>query len=356
MNAFQSPETLAHRDNPQPGRKCDSMLFPPQCADSSSAPEPVPTSGISMSTTRPSISDKALKIAADEWTPPPLDLENENPSRIRDFYLGGDRSFAVDRDWCTNATRLVPPLPRVYRDERDFLSRAIRFATQRRGIHRFLVLGAGLPFARPVHDDVLPHPHGRVVYVEPDDYVAAHLKLFAQKLPQIAAVQGDFLEPGTVLFHDSVHALLRTGTPIGLVLTGVLETIADTRDAIAALKCFTERLPPGSVVVVTHATVDGLDTGEAADAALAERRRLLCRTYGRTAHRPPCHLRTAEQLREILAGLRLVQPGITHTSAWHSPRPARGFRPAESLCLAAVAGVRKPRPPRSMSADARVVA
>lgn len=355
MNSVRPSTTAAHRTGPQPGRMFAAMTFPPRPAGSSSAPLPVLTPAGSTGTTRPSISDTALKIAARPWTPPPLDLVNENPARIRDFYLGGDWSFAVDRGWCSNATRLVPCLPRIYRAERDFLRRAIRFAKHRRGIHRFLIFGAGLPFTRPVHDDILPHPHGAVVYVEPDEYVAAHLNVFAPALPQIAAVQGDFLEPGTVLFDDSVRALLRPGAPIGVVLTGVLETIADTRDATTALRCFTERLPPGSLVIASHASVDGLDTGDAADAALAERRRRLCRTYGRTAHRPPCHLRTAGQLRDILARLRLVQPGITHTAAWHDSRPARGVRPAESLCLAAVAGVRRARPPRSASVGVRVV-
>jgi hypothetical protein len=348
--------TTQHRTETMPRRKFDRMPFPPKSPDSFSAEEGAPRTGVKTSSAaRPSISDTALTNTAQQWMPPPLDLENVNPARIRDFYLGGDRSFAVDRDWCAKATRLVPCLPRVYRDERDFLSRAILFARQRRGIHRFLVLGAGLPFARPVHDEVLQHPHGMVVYAEPDEYVAAHLNVFVSGLPQIAAVQGDFLEPGTVIFDESVRALLRTGAPVGLVLTGVLETVADTRDAIAVLKCYTERLPPRSLVIATHATVEGLDTGDTSDATLAERRRLLCRTYGRTAHRPPRHLRTTGQLRDILSGLKLVQPGITYTSAWHNPRPARGVRPVESMCLAAVASVRTARPPRPTTAGVRVV-
>lgn len=334
------------------------MPLPFLSADSSSAPQLARTPGFSASsTTRPSISDTALKIAAHQWKPPPLDLMNPNPARIRDFYLGGDQSFALERNWCINATRLVPCLQQAYRDERDFLGRAIRFAKRRRRIHRFLVIGAGLPFARPVHDDVLSHPHGMVVYAEPEEYVSARLNLFVPDLAQSATVQGDFLEPGTILFAEAVRALLRDGSPVCLVLTGVLETIADTGDAAAALQCYTERLPPGSLVIATHATVDGLDTGDAADAAdaaLAEQRRLLCCTYGRTAHRPPRHLRTTGQLRDLLAGLKLVQPGITYTSAWHNPHPAREVRPVESLCLAAVAGVRRARPRRSTSAGVRV--
>ncbi len=332
------------------------MPFPPLAAGSPSESEKPLAPGVSTSsTTRPSISDTVLRIAAHQWKPPPLDLANVNPARIKDFYLGGGNSYALDRDWCKNATRRVPNLPRVYRDERDFLRRAIRFAKRKRDIHRFLVLGAGLPYARPLHDDVLPHRHGAVVYAEPDEYVAAHLNLLTPEQPRIAAVQGDFAEPGTILFDDAVRALLASGNPVCLVLTGVLETIADTDDATAALQCYTERFPLGSLVIATHATVDGLDAADAADADLAERRRQLCHTYGQTAHRPPRHLRTAAELRDILAGLRLVQPGITYTSDWHNPRLAGRLRPAESLCLAAVAAVRRPRTPRRPAAGGRAV-
>jgi hypothetical protein len=329
--------------------------FTPQAAGSLSDSENTLAPGVSTSsTTRPSISDTALRIAAHQWKPPPLDLLNVNPARIKDHYLGGDKAFALDRAWCANATRRVPSLPRIYRDERDFLHRAIRFAKRKRRIHQFLVIGAGLPYARSVHDDVLPHPCGKVVYADPDEYVTAYLDLLVPELPQIAAVQGDFLEPGTILFDDAVRMLLRNHKPVCLVLTCVLETIAETDEATAALQCYTERLPAGSLVIATHATVEGLDTGDSADVALAGQRRQLCQTYG-TAYRPPCHLRTAAELLDILGGLRLVQPGITYTSAWHNAGAARGLRPAESLCLAAVADVRRTRTPRSTSASFRVV-
>ncbi len=332
------------------------MPFPPQAACSPSNTERPLVRGVSTSSTsRPSISDTALRNAAHQWNPPSLNLSDVSPARIRDYYLGGDNSFALERAWCARATRLLPVLPRVYRDERDFLRRAIRFAKRKRDIHQFLVLGAGLPYARPVHDDVLPHPRGTVVYAEPDEHVAAHLNLLVPEWPQLAAVRGDFEEPGTILFDDAVRALLDSGNPVCLVLTGVLETIADTDDATTALQCYTERFPPGSLVIATHATVDGLDTADAADADLAERRRQLCQTYSRTAHRPPRHLRTAAELRDILADLRLVQPGITYTFAWHNPRLAGGLRPAESLCLAAVAAVRRPRTPRRAAAGGRAV-
>ncbi|MEU0529162.1 SAM-dependent methyltransferase [Amycolatopsis tolypomycina] len=340
MTALLSPTTTGRHTTSLPGKECNPMALPPE--SDGSAPERegrLTHAGSTSFAAYPSISDTALKVAADQWKPPPLDLVNASPARIRDFFLGGDQSFAVDRDWCANASRLVACMLWVYRDERDFLHRAIRYAKRNRGIHRFLVIGAGLPFARPVHEDVLSHRRGVVVYAEPEEYVAAHLDLFAADLPQVSAVRGDFLEPGTILFSAGVRALLRDDDPVCVVLTGVLETIADTDDATVALRCYTERLPAGSLVIATHATVDGLDTGDAADSALAERRRLLCRTYGRTAYRPPRYLRTAGQLRDILAGLKLVQPGITHTSDWRNPQPAGGARPAESLCLAAVATV-----------------
>ncbi|MCR6488327.1 SAM-dependent methyltransferase [Amycolatopsis sp. OK19-0408] len=332
------------------------MPVPSHPAGSTSDPTTPPFPGLDISSAaQPSLSDTALKVAARQWTPPPLDLENVHPARVRDHFLGGDQAFALDREWCAQATHLVPTLPRTYRDERDFLHRAIRFASRQGHIHRFLVLGAGLPYTRPIHDDVLPHPRGMVVYADHDEYVTAHVRLVEPELPQIAAVRGDFLEPGTIFFDDAVRTLLRHGSPIGLVLTGVLETVADTDQATTALRCYTERLPAGSVVIATHATVEGLDAGDTADATLAEHRRILCDTYGRTAHRPPQHLRTTEELRQILGCLRLIPPGITHTSAWHNPRLAHGDRPVESLCLAAVAHLRRPRTPPSSAGHLRSV-
>jgi hypothetical protein len=99
MNSIRSSVATEHRTNSVPGRKFDRMPFRPESPDSSSTAERALSTGVrTWSAARPSISDAALEISARQWMPPPLDLVNVSPARIRDFYLGGDRSFAVDRE------------------------------------------------------------------------------------------------------------------------------------------------------------------------------------------------------------------------------------------------------------------
>ncbi|MEV5721755.1 SAM-dependent methyltransferase [Amycolatopsis mediterranei] len=296
-----------------------------------------------------SISDTALTIAAENWKPA-VDLCCPHPARIRDFLLGGENSYAIDRAWCAEQLRIMPSLRRIYRDERGFLLRAIRAALQEHGIDRFLAIDTGLPSAGSLHKLVLPNDSGRVVYTDHDPVVIAHLSLLADQHPEhLACVPGAFTYPGTILSADDTKLLLAPRSPVGLVLVGVLDRIEDTHELTNALQCYTERLPAGSLVIVTHATVDGLDPADPADRALTEQMHRVCRAYA-TRHMPSRYLRTAEEVRHILSGLHLVDPGITFTANWHTT-PAKGApRPVESLCLAAVAEVPSVRQPHGEAA------
>jgi len=286
----------------------------------------------------PSISDIALRVVAHQWEPPELCTCCASPARIKDCLLGGDRAWEIEKWWCANAARIMPSLARVYCEEREFLRRAIRFAVQERGIHRFLTIGGGLPDTKPLNDYVLPYTSGQVVYADDDRYVLAYLDILASEHDQIDCVPGDFHVPGTILFADVIEELLVEGTPICLILNGVLDATGDTEALAATVGCYTDRLPAGSLVIATHATVDGLDTDNVADLAVVAQMRQVCKLFG-TPHWPQRHLRTAEELGYLLRGLDLLEPGITFTANWANPPRAGDRRPAESLCLAAVAAV-----------------
>ncbi|SEB47410.1 S-adenosyl methyltransferase [Amycolatopsis tolypomycina] len=277
-------------------------------------------------------------MVAHQWEPPELCTCCASPARIKDCFLNGGQAWEIEKSWCANAARIMPSLPRVYSEEREFVRRAIRFAVQERDIHRFLTIGGGLPDTEPMDDYVLPFTSGQVVYADKDRYVLAYLDLLASEHDQIDCVRGDFHVPGTILFTDVIEDLLSDGTPICLVLNGVLDATDDTEALAATLGCYTERLPPGSLMIATHATVDGLDTDNTADLALVGQMRQVCQLF-RTPHWPQRHLRTAEELGHLLRGLDLLEPGITFTANWANPRRAGDRRPAESLCLAAVAAV-----------------
>src|SRR4051812_1387692 len=134
-----------------------------------------------------SISDAALQEVADGWEPR-LDLCCPSPARISDFLLGGKQAFALEKTWCENQLRVMPSLRKVRRAERAFILSAVEVAVQEHGIDRFLVIGAGLPFVDAVHDVVLRHGTGQVVYVENDLYVLAYLTLLAEEHPEISCV------------------------------------------------------------------------------------------------------------------------------------------------------------------------
>ncbi|WP_158226982.1 SAM-dependent methyltransferase, partial [Amycolatopsis vastitatis] len=244
-----------------------------------------------------------------------MDLCCASPARIKDFLLGGGNAYAIDKAWCADATRILPSLRRTYRDEYRFLRRAIRLVAAKRGISRFLVVDAGLPDSDATHEYVAQQETSKAVYTSDDRHVLAYLELAASHHPAIDSVCGTFSVPGTILLADPTQRLLAAGTPVCLVLCGVLETIGDTADAHTALRCYTERLPSGSLVIVTHPTVDGLNPIDPAGREMATNMRQVCQAYG-AGHQPERHLRTAEELRDILSGLTLIPPGIAFTSNW----------------------------------------
>jgi hypothetical protein len=241
----------------------------------------------------------------------------------------------------------MPSLRRVCHDEGAFLLRAVHYALHEHGIDRFLVIGGGLPSAGAVHDLVIPHESGRVVYADDDMSVILHLERLALEYPQVSCVRGSFVFPGSILFAEATKQLMACGRPVCLVLCGVLDAIADTEQLTATLQDYTTRLPAGSLVVATHATVDGLDPAAPPDRALAEQMRRVCQAYA-GQHRPPRHLRTAEELQRTLGGLDLIDPGLTFTAGWRNCRWASTARPAESLCLAVVAAVPGAPSPRTL--------
>lgn len=337
---------MTHPADPAPTRATTvrEASAPPGTADDAAGVLPPNDSRPTMA--RLSASDKALKVVAERWEPT-TDLCCPHPARIRDFLLGGKHSYALERAWCGEQLRIMPSLRRVCHDERAFLLRAVHCAVEEHGIDRILAIGTGLPFTDPVHDLVLSHESGRVVYADNDRCVLAHLDLLADEHPDdVACVAGDFLVPGTILLAEATQSLLADRSPVCMVLVGVLDAIKDTDELTAALRAYTERLPAGSLVIISHATVDGLDPANPADADLAEQMRRVCRAYA-DVHMPPRYLRTAEELRHILAGLDLVEPGITFTTDWRPITPTNATRHAESLCLAAVAAVPGRTTPRT---------
>ncbi len=113
-----------------------------------------------------------------------FDTSVPNAARMYDFWLGGKDNFAADREAARRSALAVPELPRLARENRRFLGRAVRFCASA-GVTQFLDIGAGLPTMESVHQvagRVTPQP--RVVYVDHDPLVVSHARALLATRPR----------------------------------------------------------------------------------------------------------------------------------------------------------------------------
>ncbi|MDT8913549.1 SAM-dependent methyltransferase [Amycolatopsis sp. PS_44_ISF1] len=302
-------------------------------------------------------SDAALAAAAARFRLPGLNTTSYSPARVANAMLGGDLAWTIDLNFIRAATGILPAFGRLYRDERAFRNRAVEVAV-RRGIRQFLDLGSGLPFPDGLHQRLAGCPGSVTLYVDIDPYVVAYLRMEVEEHQESGAdgqavigwVQGDLLTPGTILFADQTRQLLDLTEPICLVATGILDTVSTNPTGIPgprnddvlaeALRCFTDRMAPGSLVVVSHTSLDGL-TPDATHPGLARQVTEVCASYQRP-YLPARALRDTHRVRDLLGEVTVLDPGVVPARAWprHPIPDERGLDPfGPSLCLGVVAQV-----------------
>src|SRR4051794_26507923 len=97
----------------------------------------------------------------------PLNTALPNVARVYDYLLGGKDNYAADRAAGEEILKLVPSAGHDARENRAFLSRAVRYLAEEAGIRQFLDIGSGLPTMQNVHQVAQQaDPHARVVYVD----------------------------------------------------------------------------------------------------------------------------------------------------------------------------------------------
>jgi hypothetical protein len=105
-------------------------------------------------------------VTEQEPVVPGIDVTRPSVARVYDFWLGGKDNFPVDRETGGRMAEVNPSLPRLVRDNRQFLCAA---AARAAGVGQFLDLGAGLPAHPAVHKAVRRvNPGARVCYVDND--------------------------------------------------------------------------------------------------------------------------------------------------------------------------------------------
>ncbi|WP_035869586.1 SAM-dependent methyltransferase [Kitasatospora cheerisanensis] len=234
---------------------------------------------------------------------PAVDRSKPSVARIYDYLLGGHDNYPVDREIGDYFLRELPGSVAVPVENRRALIRAVA-AMATTGIRQFLDLGSGLPTADNVHQVARRHrPDARVVYVDNDPTVLAHGRALLAADGRSSVVLADLREPAEIRRRPEVADLIDFDQPVGLVFSAVLHHLDDAERPAELVRWWTERVPSGSQLYLSHFRSGGNE-----ECRLAERK--LQGSLGRG------RWRTDREILDLFGGLELLEPGLVSCSAW----------------------------------------
>ncbi len=247
------------------------------------------------------------------WAPQDIDLSVPSVSRIYDFYLGGSHNFEVDREAARKAMEFMPGLPKIMQANRAFMRRAVRFAVGE-GITQFLDIGSGIPTFGNVHEvDQAADPGARVAYVDHDPVAVAHSRAVLAGNDRAGIAAADLRKPQEILNNPVVGELIDLNRPVALLLVAVLHFVEDADDPQAAVATLRDALAPGSVVILTHASYEGIPVPE-------EQAGGTVGVYKNIKN--PLVMRSREEIARFFEGYAMVEPGLVPMPDWRPETPA----------------------------------
>jgi hypothetical protein len=241
---------------------------------------------------------------------PTIDLitDRAHSARIYDYLLGGKTNYRPDRAAADAALAAWPSLRSTAAAQRGFMHRTAR-AIAGSGVTQFLDIGTGIPTEPNLHQIVNEVcPDSRVVYVDNDPIVLAHAAALMSGPGTVAYVQGDAADPDSILDAPPLRTTLDLSRPVAVSVIGLLHFLDDDT-AAGLLTTVMDAVPSGSYLTVTAGTFDHDTTGEM---------RAMVEAYTRSGI--PGYGRTLDQVRGLLAGWEVLEPGIVAPQAW---RPAQ---------------------------------
>ncbi|MEU6213196.1 SAM-dependent methyltransferase [Streptomyces sp. NPDC047023] len=245
------------------------------------------------------------------WAPPGIDISVPSVSRIYDYYLGGSHNFEVDRQAARRAMEFMPGLPKIMQANRAFMRRTVRHAVAE-GVTQFLDIGSGIPTFGNVHEIAqAASPEARVVYVDHDPVAVAHSEAVLAGDDRTGVVAADLRKPQEILTAPAVGRILDLDRPVALMLVAVLHFLEDSDAPYEAVAELREALAPGSMLILTHASYEGIPlTEEVASGTVGVYRDI----------RNPLVMRTGEQIRNFFEGFEMVEPGLVSMPDWRPDR------------------------------------
>ncbi|MER5362740.1 SAM-dependent methyltransferase [Streptomyces sp. NPDC002785] len=246
------------------------------------------------------------------WAPQGIDISMPSVSRMYDFYLGGSHNFEVDREAARKAMEFMPGLPKIMQANRAFMRRAVRYAVSV-GITQFLDIGSGIPTFGNVHEIAqAADPEARVAYVDHDPVAVAHSRAVLEGNDRAVIAAADLRRPQEIVKSPAISELLDLDRPVALLLVAVLHFIEDSDDPHAAVAELRQALAPGSLIVVTHASYEGIPlTREEAGGAVGVYKNI----------RNPLVMRAREEVARFFEGYEMVEPGLVSMPDWRPDTP-----------------------------------
>jgi hypothetical protein len=264
-------------------------------------------------------------------TPPddrPLsDLDTGVPhiARVYDCLLGGKDNFAADREAAAEFAAIMPSIVVGVRSSRAFLGRAVWHLAAEAGIRQFLDIGTGLPTTGNTHQVAQDAARDcRIVYVDNDPMVLSHAKalLTSTSEGRTDYIDADLRDTDMVLARAA--ETLDFSEPVAVMLIGVLHCIPDEDDPFAIVRRIIGHVASGSYLILGH---------PASDVEVEASARATARLNTRLTE--PVTFRTRDQVKGLLDGLELEEPGIVQYPQW---RPGPGVTitaPVAAWCAVA---------------------
>lgn len=261
------------------------------------------------------------------WAPRSIDISVPSVSRMYDFYLGGSHNFEVDRQSARKAMEYMPGLPKIMQANRAFMRRAVHFAAGE-GITQFLDIGSGIPTFGNVHEVAQQAcPGAHVVYVDNDPVAVAHSQAVLQGNPGADILAADLRKPQEILSSPQAENLIDLNRPVALLLVAILHFVEDRDDPYSAVAELSAALAPGSLLVLTHASYEGIPLPqERAEGAVDVYKDI----------RNPLIMRTRDEIARFFEGYDMVEPGLVPMPEW---RPDTAPEDEDPYSFAGFAGV-----------------
>ncbi|RSN60596.1 hypothetical protein DMH01_14955 [Amycolatopsis sp. WAC 04182] len=264
-----------------------------------------------------------------------------HPALVDNVLRNGDHATANDRRLADELVHISLATPSV-RDRDHFTARVVEHALAE-GITQFLDLGSGLACTSAAYTTLTAQASSTgaaasIVFVDNDIRVdesnRAWLRQNSHHGLRATAIRGNcFAVPGMLGRLRQAKLLDRT-RPVAVLMVDILHFF-ERRAPRAILRSLATKLPPRSIVAVTHLSDQPLlpKLPLPTRTALREDTARWCRAYQRCV---PPHPRAFGPARfaSMVSDLDLLGPGITSTSCW--PHPDTTRHPRAPFTLAAV--------------------